>query len=505
MAFEPVYEKPAPDCLKRLCSGQAVVEARLLPASGISISRVLSIATDCTVSPSEVFTGEARYNGRVNFKVLFVDAEGANHSMDYNADFTDKLTGDALVAGLKPILGAHILDTDIVSVSEGEIKLACVVEVSLDAVMGESVRCLTGGGENVYTHDDRVDFCRMTSVVSETFTVTDTLDSVKCANILLSEPKVTVTRRVCNLDSVTVEGSIINDLCCETEEGDILSYQMVTQFTQEMAAPGAHSDNMAYVHVCVANCRTSIELDGEGKTGITAEYSLTAEVRTFAEDTVNAIVDAFSVSNELLCQGESVTVYRNKCNETVADRVEGSVTLDINMPIADNVLAATGARLTVSGATADDGKLTIEGIAACNIVYFSAEANSKNSVAVELPFSITVNANLAKGDAVTAFGCVTSVNTKIRRGNEIDIKADISVEYSAVSEDIKYMITDLKLGEERALPTGAFAIHIARGGETLWDVAKALSTTPELVLLQNPNLTLPLSGGERVIAYRHLK
>lgn len=505
MAFEPVYEKPAPECLKRLCSGQAVVEARLLPANGVAIARVLSVATDCVVTPSEVFAGEARYNGRVNFKVLFVDASGANHCMDYNADFTDKLTCDELRVGLKPMLSAHILDTDIVSVQEGEMKLACVVEVCLDAVTGESVKCLTGGGADVYTHDDRIDYCRMTGSSGENFTVTDTLDGVKATNVLLSEPKLTITRRVCNLDSVTVEGTVVNDLCCEIEDGGIISYQMVTQFHQEIAATGAHSDNLACVNACVSNYRVNCELDGEGKTGITAEYNIAVEIRTFTDDAVNAIVDAFSVNNELLCQGESVKICRNRTCETVADRVEGSVTLDMNMPMADNVLAATGARLTVSSAVADENKLTVEGIAACNILYYSAETNSKNSVAVELPFSLTVNANVMSGYTVSAKGCVTGIVTKIRRGNEIDIKADVSVEFTACSEEIKYVITELKMGEERALPTGAFAIHIARGGETLWDVAKALSTTPELVLLQNPTLTLPLAGGERVIAYRHLK
>ena len=78
------------------------------------------------------------------------------------------------------------------------------------------------------------------------------------------------------------------------------------------------------------------------------------------------------------------------------------------------------------------------------------------------------------------------------------------MEYAACREETKYIITELDLGEERALPTGAVAIHIARKGETLWEAAKALGTTPENVLLQNPGITLPLSGGERVVTYRCL-
>ena len=128
----------------------------------------------------------------------------------------------------------------------------------------------------------------------------------------------------------------------------------------------------------------------------------------------------------------------------------------------------------------------------------------KASAAVELPFSLTVSANLKEGDVVTARGIVTNVNVKIRRDGELEIKADIAVEYSACREEVKYIISELAVGEERALPTGAVAIHIARKGETLWDAAKALGTTPENVLLQNPGIALPLSGGERVLTYRCL-
>ena len=78
------------------------------------------------------------------------------------------------------------------------------------------------------------------------------------------------------------------------------------------------------------------------------------------------------------------------------------------------------------------------------------------------------------------------------------------MEIQASSPVTKCIITELTQGEMRELPSSAISIHIAKSGETLWDVAKALGSTPELVMLQNPDITLPLSGGERVIVYRHL-
>ena len=504
MAFEPVFEMTKLDSLRRLCSSQAVVEAKLLPSSGATIARVLSIATDCTVSPSEVFAGEARYNGRVCFKVVFADGEGGNHSMDYNADFTDKLACEQIVAGIRPVISASILDTDVVSVDEREIKLACVVEVNLDAVMQDGVNVLTGGGENVYTHDDKIEYTRLVAECSDSFTVSDSMSDVKCKDVLLAEPKIVLSSVRAGLDSVTVSGKIICDLCCEGDDGLIMSYRQTTAFMQEVPATGARDDNFAVGSAMLTSYKAMMETSGEDS-AITLDYGVAVTVKVFADESVDAIVDAFSVTNELLTSGEALRIYRNRRCETFSDRIDGSVTLDINMPIADNILAVTGAKLNIASATASDGKINFEGVASCNVIYYSAEADSNNSVAVELPFSFKVAAGVNEGDEVTAKGVITSVSTKIRRGNEIDIKAEIEIETLATSLDTKYVITELKLGEERALPTSAFSIHIARGGETLWDVAKSLGTTPELVLTQNPKLSLPLSGGERVIAYRNLK
>ncbi len=504
MAFEPVFEMTKPDSLRRLCSSQAVVEAKLLPSSGATIAKVLSIATDCTVSPSEVFAGEARYNGRVCFKVVFADAEGGNHSMDYNADFTDKLSCDQIVAGIRPVISASILDTDVVSVDEREIKLACVVEVNLDAVKGTGVNLLTGGGENVYTHDDKIEYTRLVCENTDGFSVSDGMTDVKCKDILLAEPRIILSSVRAGLDSVVVDGKIICDLCCEAEDGLIMSYRRVTGFMQEIPCQGARDDNFAAGRATLNSYKAVLETSGE-QSAVTFDYGVSVSVQVFADESVNAIVDAFSVQNELLTAGESFTVYRNRLFQTFSDRVDGSVTLDVNMPIADNILAVTGAKLHVANATASAGKITFEGVASCNVIYYSAEADTNSSVAVELPFSFSTSAGVDEGDEIVASGIVTSVTAKIRRGNEIDIKAEIEIETLATSVDTKYVITELKLGEERALPTSAFSIHIARGGETLWDVAKSLGTTPELVLTQNPSLSLPLSGGERVIAYRNLK
>jgi len=504
MGFEPIFEKLEPAAFKRLCTHQAVVEARLLASGGVLISKVLSIAADCSVQAGDVFTAEARYNGRVSFKVLFTCKEGKNHSMDYNADFTDKLLCDSIKTGLKPFVSAHILDVDIVAVDEREIKLACVVETSLDAVVHANFNALSGGGGDIYTHVEKIDFSANAANISASFTLSDKVD-LKGANVLLSEARVVTKTRTAGFDSVIVEGNIICDLTCEDAEGMIHGISHITPFKEELACPDVRESHFIIAHAALSAHAVTIESDGDA-TAALLEFSLTGHAKAFSAETLEVVVDAFSVSHELDAVGEELAVHAHKLNATFSDRVEGAVTLDVSMPTADRILALTGSKLHIASAAAVEGRITYEGIVSTNIIYYAAENNVKNSVAVELPFSIAVAEECAQeGDIVLARGTVTSASAKIVRGNEISIKADIDIEIIVAAEQKRFALTSLHLGAERVLSDAAFSVHIARGGESLWDVAKALGITPESVLEQNPNLSLPLSGGERVMCYRQKK
>lgn len=499
MAFEPVYSLLSPSYPQRLAAGQAVIEARLLPA-GFTVGRVLSASADVGVTPGEVFTGEARYSGKANFRVLVLDGEGVCRSLDYVAEFSDKLTGEGITASTQPLLQACVLDTDIVVATEHEIKLACVAEVRMFGVAGDSVSCLTSGGEGVYTHDDRLDFTRLSGRGTETQSFSDVVDATGIEELLFAESRCVVVKRVPDTDCVRVEGIVITDITGRSGDS-VRSLRQETPFTAEVATAGAHAGDICTAFASVTSSRAELTF-GE-PASVACEFTLSFTCCTFTEDVLNPVCDAFSVTNELLISGESVKIPLPLGDETFFERVEGKVTLDDNMPVADKILAACGSRLGITDASASDGKLTVEGMAECSLIYCS-EDGQKASAAVQLPFSLTVSAPLKAGDVVSARGVVTGVDVKVRRDGSLEIKADIAVEYSACREEVKYIIADLALGEERALPTGAVGIHIARKGETLWDAAKALGATPETVLLQNPDITLPLAGGERVIAYRCL-
>lgn len=503
MSTKQVYDNVRLDSLERLSSAQAVVEARLVASSGSAIAKVLSVAADCTGVPAEVFAGECRYSGKVSFKVVYADEIGQNHSLDYVADFTDKLVSGDIKAGIKPVVLSEILDTEIVSVDTREIKLACVVETTLLSCTSTCMDILLDASEGIYTSKDNICYTQNVMDIKECHNITDTLAVEGVSKVLLCESSIVVKGKHADIDTVSISGFVVSYITYCDNENMIKSTSHKTPFSYDIACEKITDESLVTVSASIDkySCVYSDESDNQS---IDLEYDIVLLALGFNKAETTCVTNAFSVTNELTLAGESVKVCRDIYNINLDERVEGSVTLDINMPIVDNILAVTGSKVNISSVVASLGTLTYEGVVSLSIIYYSAEKDTKSSVAVELPFSFTTNAECTSNDEFVAKAVVSGVKTKIRRGNEIDIKADIEIEFCGISYDDKFVITSLELGEERELPTSAFSVYIAKGDETLWELARELGTTPESIKEQNANLNLPLTAGDKVIAYRHI-
>lgn len=498
MANEPIYEVATFDFKDKICSGQTAVEARLLPQAGVSVVKILAFEAKGYADVTDVFTGEARVSGRVEFKALFIDGEGNNRVAEATTEFTDKISDDAIVGG-SPCIEARVLATDLVKAEQNEIRLAAVVEMDLYDNNASRIKYVLSGGENAYVREERISGAVLAARVRENFELNEESET-DFTRLLYCSPRVITSERTGGDDSITVGGEIICDVMGETD-GGIASDRIVTPFSFECAAEGSRRGSIVCGGARLKNYTASY-VESERGGIIVINYVLEICAFVYNEAEINAVADAFSIGNELSITYSSIPVSRNCACGTVYERAEGTVSPGNGS--AERVIAVTAQSLTIANAFGRDGRLVIEGEAAVTVIYRSAETNGETSVNVELPFSITTGESF-EGKIISAYGEITEVGVKLRRGSELDVKAEFAVNYTAVCTDDARLITELSVGEPIALPETAISLHIARPGESLWSLAKSLKTTPELVLLQNPELKLPPVGGERVVVYRHLK
>ena len=487
------------DGLAKLSSAQVAVEAKLVPSYGEEITKILGVSSAVDVFTTEVFAGEARIKGKVDFKVLYSNTSGDNRCLVSTVEFSDKMLGDEITGG-NPCVSAKVLDTDIVSASSSEIRLAAVVEIQLLGQVTKRIKYLVKGGDGVHACEQNEQYTKVLACFAGSNSITAEA-SIGAKQIECFESRIAVTRITPSTDIVVVEGEIVSDVVYRGE-GGIGHALLSTPFAFEVEATGSISGCDAFASLRISGATANV-IEGEENT-IIINYTATANGFVYEKRAFDCVADAFCVKNELVKQEQAISNSSVKASAFFADEVDGSVTLEAGLPIVDNIVTPIGSAVIISSAYATNGKIVVEGLLRSNVVYFSGESNSCNSVTVELPFSVSKPMDVSENDKVFASGEVLGVNVKIRRGNEIDVRADVRFAV-CISGEVKFsVITDIALGAEIVEPQSAISMHIASKKETLWDVAKVFCVSPEVVMEQNPELSFPLTGGERIICFRRL-
>lgn len=500
MNFIPEYQTVRLDNLVRLGVVQVAVDTIIVPKSDALIENVLSVSCDSIVHPSEVFSGEARFGGNVTFKVMYVDTNGTIQMLQQLVDFSDKVVNSTITQSTKPIFSSIAIGTNTSSVSSHELRLATTVEVRLDGIVRQELNCLVGGGENVYVNNSQVEYSTCIHDVVDSPIVQDTLSNLKDARILGGTAAVHVKSSATGADVVVCSGNIVSTVFY-INEGEILkSIVHSTPFVQEVAAGGVNASHNVQSTADVKSIRLG-DVDEQGN--VEVEVQLALRVIVFASTMFSPVVDAYSLHNDLNITNITNPTSSLRRQLQVEDRVEGNISLD-DSALADTILSVNNTKVYISTQRCMDNNVVLEGILESNVVYFNADLNSRNVVKAEIPFSLSFNQELDENDNVSARGIVQNINTKIRRGNEIELRFDVSFVLTITGTQDINAISEIELGEARELPTAAFSIHIAKPQETLWEISKVLGATPENILKQNSNLVFPLIGGERVVTYRQL-
>lgn len=503
MSFEPVFEEIKTEEKLALKRSQAVVEARLVPPDGITVKKVLSVSCDSSVGAAEVFAGEARYNGKVDFTVLYVGSDGETSVMETRAEFTDKIVDERITGRINPFFLSGILDVDASKSTETEIRPACVVEIVLMGDEEREAECLSACSAEVYTKEEKIEYLKSVSSGKKTVTVKSSCENVGIEKLLKSRVSPIIKKISAFTDAILVEGEVITTLVGTGSNGSLCEKVFRTEFSEEFEAPDARSGDHAIA--CVSAASLSVRgISEDGAVTYETETELNFGWTVFTGVTVGVVTDTFCMRKETVMTRTSAEICKKMSYATFTETVSGNVTLDIGNPPVDNILCFDAVRVNVTGCYAQDGRITVEGILSGCVVYYSDEADEDCSVTVEIPFSVTENADVNENCTLFVNACVCERSLRARRANEITVKAEVF--FGAVIGEMSRCayISGLSEGAEKEVNTAALTVHMAAKGEGLWDVAKSTGFSPEEITAQNPDITLPFKGGERILMYRNV-
>lgn len=504
MVFEPKYEKMVSSIRKRIGTTQATVECRLPINDNVEVVKVLCANAKVISVKGSNENNKVHYSGNVGFQVVFIDNLGNTEGLDYTAEFRDSTNADIDVNSV-PIVSALVIDVKCEPRKE-DVKVVAIIEVNIDEIQSSDNKALIDvANENIFVRKEIVKNTSYSGIAYEKFEVVGDLeidDSLqKILSVCMSGYMENLTQ---NKHFITIIGGINIDICYLSDDSKIRTYQNTLDFTQDIASEDINENTVIQnvLDILSNDAKITTNLDGDK-----AEISVVIPVEytgyVFNNSELEIVQDVFSTENYLTTEFEQTSYLNGLPTLISTERIIGATTLDDSQNYIDEILGATCSKVLLANSEVADGELVLEGVANTTVLYFNRELNNINSVEIEMPFSLNINLqnnseNLQANTMVT----VGDVVAKSKRGKEIEINAKLFIcaDLFNISENtIIEKVEESGIKDKNDL---VLIIYIVKDGDTIWEIAKDLNISPELIMEQNPDLELPLKLGDKIVIYK---
>jgi len=493
------YESIVANCLRKITSFDRVVEFKVPLADGNNISRVLAVSSTGKTVTVSAGDNQVHYDGRVNFKLVYVNHEGEIMALDYFADFSERVSGEVRSGTL--LQGElNVLETDIST--SNEIKLTSVVEVTIYGAERVEGECITAAPEECECERKKITITTLADSKVYDFEVTDEEQChTDVEKVLMTDCDVIVTELKAG-DGVAFAGGDFVATITYLAEGEIRSASYNVPFSEEIPMSGVSFASLLSASATVKNVRVVLAGE-EGDNILRIEALVSVKINAFEKTEREVIDDVFMLTNEMVLERGNIEYIAFEQTLFFRDKFIQSAMLAENRSAVREIVAVTNAQNNIASATPYEDSIRIEGVVGATIIY--KDENGLNSVKAELPYSLSFKADIDPSSYLKVSGVVESISARVKRDREIEVTTKLIFKVEVLRKVSQNVLKKAEVGEAKEINTSVISVYIATDGDTIWDVSKAVSATPRSILEQNPSVTgKALSDGDRIIYFRKL-
>ena len=496
MAATPTYAAYDYTACGAQIRSQSIVECRL---SDWAQNRPLAVYPSVTLTAADVSDGEVRYSGKLYFSVVARAEDGAVISAERGAEFSHKAACESAAPACRADVRLIVEKTETRQDGRALI-LSAIVTAEIQLLAPKQLAYLSGG-EGVVC-DLRP--ARIGSVYpcSGSCELEEEFDTDYVGDVLAHSEQAGLTRVVAGAGALDVSGEVcLCVLAKRAGENEAVSYERLIPFRAEIPCDEAAAGMACSARAEVSSVSLSASCDEEkGRCRILAQIAVSVAGRVYGGGKVLLPQDAFCPGYACTLTREALAFEEPLCAFTAVERVSGTAALGGSIDFSCALQAAAQCRAEAA-ATVSDGAIEVDGV--LHAVVFCREGSEVRSLPVSLPFSFPVRSDRAKaGDRAEVTVLVCGAGVRQKTEGELEAEGTLRLFFTLYGKTECACVTGLAVGSPAEEEGGAIRVFMPAAGDTLWDTAKKLGRPPEAVAEENPQLTFPLRGSERIVVYR---
>ena len=457
--------------------------------------RIVCVNAVSEVKSTEALNKELRISLVTSFRVVTCGEDGEYELTVRRAESVASVTDENLSPAVKSVVCVNVADCSYVEKEGG--RATAELEITGWYLKTNELNFLTEPKESVFCRTGKYDIENVASVEEYSVTLTNSNEArLPIKKILDCSTVVVVNNVYPAAGTFQLDGDVITRIIAVSDSGIFVTQTFTSPFTTEINSESVTADSVIDVYPKVT--RTDLTVTETDERVFITDVDVKFLYAVSEKCEIDGIIDCYSTANELTVE-EAINVVntcscfrsvRDKCSATVKSENVIEEVLCVNAPYISDVSASV------------DGGLKVEGLIT-SVVLFTDESGLKTEKCV-VPFSTAVTSDYDCRDTFLPDVKITSLSARIRSATEIEVVAEICVSVRGVNKHEIKLVSSIETGAEKPAAEYAISLYIVKPGETIWDVSKALNTDEDTVFRLNPELSLPLKGGEKIIIYNEL-
>jgi len=472
---------------------QALIEGELPLPDGHRAAAILDQSGELSITGVEVIRDKLLLDGTLTAELICTEADGTPFAFRSGTAFRHSVELPGADAGMEGKV-LPVLQSLACTPEQDGIRLTAVVDLACRAESRAPIRTLSGIRDvpDLLMKSEKVGFSRKTQLAEIPLRVREEFAASTIHEIVTVHAAAAVNTLSPASGGVLTEGTLFLSALCRDQEGAL--FQSCHQFpfseTISLNVAGVPTEGTAAVMAC------SLRPMGEGSGIFAAEAELKLTLYGAEAGECNVVLDAYAPSTPLECIKKPLTVLSQLPGIRKRISLSESVAIPEGWPTIQHCVYAN-AHPVITGSSCEDGKLLLDGLIITRLVYRCADGRL-HAFSEDVPFLLNVEFPEGVSDGDHAVHCL-SVSAS-GEGSAAEVSYTLLLESTPLSYREILLVTGAAPAEA-APPLRGIVLYFAGAGETLWDVAKRFSTTPDALRIANPDLSEELHEGERLLLF----
>lgn len=211
--------------------------------------------------------------------------------------------------------------------------------------------------------------------------------------------------------------------------------------------------------------------------GVNLEAQIEICAKAYEDKTLEVLSDLYNPNYELNIESKKIVLKQN-----VAAKVEElDLSQVLSIPeLAKSTLLDLNVIPNINEIKNNGNKVTIEGNANLEILYYDCEKKKMELKKIELPFQKTFDSSCEDFNIVVA-----NLEYALHDNGHLDLKLLLKIVCENICPLDLNLISKIEQTENKNIPIASLIIYYVQPGDSLWKIAKRFRTTVELIKSSN--------------------